>query len=1546
MTLKEVLTLLADQNAGLTRKNLYLILFEPEQQDISDQKIKNIFYNRSIDACIFNELCSDNGFLLFGQRIQEKYFRTTGNGQAIYDCLRSLVQDDPYLPQKHKMELLSFCNPDDLESLSRFIALCILCANNNTIQEKAGFTAGNGRDYGINLHTYIHCLPTPLEFRLWKASQRDLLRSRMEGHRFSSFNIIQTLLPKGYMAAPRFDAKGTVEGGPPRRVIEICHNSTEHIAVVGDGGIGKTTFLHQIMLDEYMEEICGSTNEYRPATYKSGRPIPFFIELNLCPANIRQWHNGSLQKSNFITRYMGQLLEGHLSLTEVMDETLVSIEKELQRFPEDGTPRYLLLLDGFNEVRSSEGHSIRSELSNEISVLGSYPNVRIITTSRETQAAYFAATFKNVRLVGLEDDDILSYLRECGTDETKTRLVNANKGLMECLRIPLNLCMFCAGAGHASLPETQGEIFYNFFHRDSSFYNIRRRANDTRTNTMDERQTAFILDFILPFIGWSLENGDVFSASSKAVYSMIGTCITLIETAVSGLDAIPYRDFEYSPLVLLQAASSFRRMGKDIERQILDCIHGYLGILYLRQSDSGNYTERNRYLFCHHQFRDYFSAMWDIQMLSLLPCISIHPQSDSLSVSGYNDVIAGYVNGAFWSNSKVNLISQILTEHHNRPFFENKSARWILPKATTDEQRTLENALNFCRDLVKNGADCHFLLQNILSAMTAGRGELSGADLHGLDFKSCNFFNVRCSRTGKCNTLAADFRDCHLYEECFEPEGHMDIVIEFLYRGRFCYTLDRVGCIKCWDVLSGKLEFELECDDPCGLHDNSPSGFLKLSPDHKWLAAKIQNSTQKGIETGVNLIELDMQGYVSTKHRIAFAPGKHKSLDAVFFAGDSKSVLLLCDKSVIYCYGLDDTVPLYSRKQEVLVEGTILYTPDSRSPILAFTGDYDPSEWMDWYTETYLEDSNDDAPDNDAIPEQEPAITCHIYELACDSDQYRELYCFTGMDGTPPTAEYIPDLGGFLIFNYGKMRIEFFDCTDGTVTEMFRDIVCTNSIPPAHFHLHEAHHGECYIMYPDVCYLVDLEHPDSSGIIMKYFIDGVAKLLPEGNTADELYFRTGVRPANGRFIVTNDNFIYEWDSENDFLLPRYNVVYYEVSNLIVDSGHDAFILVHQNNGLSIFGGDDIMLKNSITFHEEGYNLTMSSLEPENRILALTFSRPDHEKILLLDLVSGKQRYCFSTREPGETILGFCFNRNGKYLLIVTQYACHEYELSCDQLWTVASANTEERCVGGSYLGDDIEVAIVPHRRKNEATTTSRCIRYRRGLYKGTIRYTPQDYYLLPELSGDMYHGFVFQSYDYGIEGTADENGMQDFWVTRGFFYPPKKGVIDFSLPALTYYSANGTPRQKVREIIPFQMVYFRHTHVLRQRYKQYDTGSYVSYAYLDEDAGQAVFMENLQNLFYCSDYRNTSYEEIWSEYERGIGSYNGTACWSFIIPWSQDRLVCCYENFQLAVLNAKNGEELELIDYTPGMAVYGCDFRHAVIEGELKEELRRNGGRM
>lgn len=217
----------------------------------------------------------------------------------------------------------------------------------------------------------------------------------------------------------------------------------------------------------------------------------------------------------------------------------------------------------------------------------------------------------------------------------------------------------------------------------------------------------------------------------------------------------------------------------------------------------------------------------------------------------------------------------------------------------------------------------------------------------------------------------------------------------------------------------------------------------------------------------------------------------------------------------------------------MLVQGTILHRPDTHSPILGFTGDYDPLEWKDWYPENYLENGAEDADaEDDMIENNEAPIACCIYEFSYDSGMCSELNCFTGMDGTSLIAEYIPYINGFSLFNYNRMQMELFDCGDGSITPVFPEITEAYNMPPSHFHPHAHHPEECYIMYPHACYLVDPDHPDSSGTKMEYYVDKTAKLLPEGNVADKPHFRTSVSPVDGRFIVIDDRFIYEWDSEH------------------------------------------------------------------------------------------------------------------------------------------------------------------------------------------------------------------------------------------------------------------------------------------------------------------------------------------------------------------------------------------------------------------------------
>ena len=405
--------------------------------------------------------------------------------------MKALILDCPYLPQQHKKQLLGSCNPDIRFQLARFIAACILCGSyhSSMLQSKE---AHNRYGLSLNFMNLDHEEKQfPLQQRIWEAEQRAFLFSHKEGSRFFDLNIIERLLPHGYITKNTFLLRARTTDGEIRPLMDIYKdNPRQDIAVTGEGGIGKTTFLQQLLEEEFWDD------NKRPSIYKSGRPVPIFIELKQCPSQIQDWYEEHRQKTNFITRYIGQLLENHRFLDNVSATTLESIEMELQRIPEDGNPQYLLLLDGFNEISvtgKGNTYSCRSMLSNEISIIhNDYANVRIIATSRETQAAYFTSSFQNIYLTGLEENDIREHLELQNFSDTSIGITMAMKPLVKCLKVPLFLCMFCYEHPEdgVRLPETPGEILYNFFHGNSTFYNARKRAADTHTNPLNEWDTA------------------------------------------------------------------------------------------------------------------------------------------------------------------------------------------------------------------------------------------------------------------------------------------------------------------------------------------------------------------------------------------------------------------------------------------------------------------------------------------------------------------------------------------------------------------------------------------------------------------------------------------------------------------------------------------------------------------------------------------------------------------------------------------------------------------------------------------------------------------------------------------------------------------------------------------------------------------------------------------------------------------------------------------------------------------------------------------------
>lgn len=1557
MLLKDVLRVLQEQvnSIGITNLKLYVMLFTDASYDdagIYTDDAKKCFSNRGLPGDISHKYCNEEGFLKLVNAIQHKYLPLIHQRQYVYDQLKELVENCEYLPASHKKTILVSVSPDNSYQLSRFIVACLLCASYQSNQlsiKKKDKSYAFGLEF-MNLDCQI--LSFPLSERIWKGSQRAFLQSHTEGSRFHDLNIIERLLPKGYVSEKIFKLRGKDEEGDIRSLKDICSEDNSDIAVMGEGGIGKTTFLQQLLEDEFWN------NNKESAKYRTGRPVPIFIELRRCPAMIKDWYEDQYKKTNFITRYIGQMIENHCSLDAVSPETLLSIEKELQRVSSNGSPQYLLLLDGFNEVSISgkgTSQSCRALLSNEIMILHGqeYPNVRIIATSRETQSAYFTSSFRNVNLIGLEEEDIKEHLKECNFSEAAIGFTLSSKELVKCLRIPLFLCIFsCENqADLPFLPETRGEILYSFFHRNSFFYNTRSHAEDTHTNPLDKYQTALVLDFILPYVGWVMEHQDIFSLSEAQLIQAIQEGMNMIEHMVLSADSIPYDDFSYSLELLNITFYSLIQIEK-YEQKIIACAFDYLGLLYQYNEPEKNFRERRQYAFIHHYFRDYFSAILDIQFLRMLPAVDIN---EFMGLSSDSHTYNYFLNSHYWNQGEKELISEVLMEHHNKSILDSRTKNWYLPNFVTDEQRVLTDAISFCRKYGMAYA-LHYLLHNILMAIVYGRQELSGMDLSGLNFKHCNIFSVPCSKKGDTDTLAARFDHSILPDYFFEPEDHVGSIEEYAYSGHHCFTLDDSGIIKCWDIFSGCIEYILQSGAPNGPYDYSPNGLMKISFDGHGLAAKVYHNEENDHTGCIYVFNLQQP----ENPPIILQPEEPgRTITSFSFTFDNQSILYLSDRHNLYCFDIKSGKELYSQYFQDFMKQTDLYAESAFSTIYAFSGGYACFDCSDLYLEfededTVLDEYTPDDMDNaEGDDEDETSIPVLCTLLKCDAASGKTvlLYNFTGEPGTSPVARYFPVLDCFILFNEQTHCLERFSCSTGTSEPVWRDITMENNdYTPASIQYCPENPRQCYIIYPDCCYHVDLISYQQNGILMKYNVSALNKLVNDDEGMEELIFYANLIPTCNRFIVRNSENTYEWDTANDTLRRRYNTALYDARDLLLDKIHHLAIFVHQFNGVFIFSGEITpKLINAFCYPNAEYYVSGCAYHENTMVLALMFSKASHEYVEIINIGTGKREIIYSTLLAHDTLESVQFHPSGNYLLITLGTKCLEYNFKNSKILLVKETGANELFINGSYTNDTeplIEIAVVEHFKYEDTRVDPHCDYYKVvNRSSNNITYTLDWRYYMPTLTQEIAKDFLHYNYDIGEGGSYTKNEYQTYWCTQGFFLHDYPSDPDFQ--DIQCIKFNGKRLKKIiKKFDKLQMIYCRHEFALANKYRT-ETNSN-SYVYCSDDFSEVIQLQYHRDIQYWHDLLTDSpyFEKYVYDNGKNTSDDLSYAYVDMLIPWNSDSVLACYEQYNLMQLKKSGHGQSIQIPYTPGICIMNCSFYNVKVNDELLEIIKCNGGKI
>ena len=676
------------------------------------------------------------------------------------------------------------------------------------------------------------------------ASREDYMDSRKPGSRFANLNILSHLLPHGYVITNLAGYGKTDEDIDCPLEFLLDKYAEQNIALIGEGGIGKTTFLLKIMERFHQSE----TQEHTP--------IPIFIELNRCPAKIGEWYSEKSNKTNFITRYIAAQSEMY-ALDNVHEAILKSIENEFRKPTQ--TPEYWLLLDGINEVSRSAaidkngnttGSFIRDMLNTEIKALMTYPNVRVITASRKNELAFFTGDVKNIELTGVKQKDIVEHLRINGYQEPDINYILSQRKLVDCLRIPLFLCMFTISeTGIEYPPLTRGEILNGFFNKKQSIYSQKGIMERIIGQSAFDRTLAlFVIDFTLPHIGFFMESDGLFFMSRDEVIQAIDEFLstTVIDDDIPTLwskTVEVFPDYENATYTMNDLRTSLEKIGAE---SILDFIVNTLGIMY-----RGKNLE---YSFIHHHIRDYFAGLHEIQRIKMAAAFYnsyiSDDDTDALYKAYYSLSLAW---GTIWNESKRVFVGEILSEHRNTPEV-NAAGKWEIPAPIFPEQTLFRTVMDI---FVNIDESSNRGMINIAGTMKAVRRNLAGVDFSGLDMRECRLHGIPLSVGRNENRLTALFTDAEISQETFEMEGHLEKILEFSYsyEGEYIFTISSDGTVKQWETDTGRCvnTIRLKKHDP-NESDNLAQSFIVLSngDDSFLTCAYSQDLAQNGVACNIH----------------------------------------------------------------------------------------------------------------------------------------------------------------------------------------------------------------------------------------------------------------------------------------------------------------------------------------------------------------------------------------------------------------------------------------------------------------------------------------------------------------------------------------------------------------------------------------------------------------------------------------------------------------------------------------------------------------------
>ncbi|MCB0636372.1 MAG: NACHT domain-containing protein, partial [Lewinella sp.] len=565
------------------------------------------------------------------------------------------------------------------------------------------------------------------------------------GGRFQHLRIEEAILSgiadHHHAGRPLIEEEITLEDqsyGLERVLPRLWAKDCPHAVITGAGGMGKTVSLLRLW-------------EYWAGTDDANSPVPIFIQLN-------EFNNQP--EKDFIRRYIRRHY-GDVDLDVLLKASSGAAEG----------PQLILLLDGFNEVTATN-----TELLLEINRLKAredYPGVQLILSSRTDMRNTFQwQAFQLLELRPLEDARIKAYLGEDLPD---------NARLLELLRNPMMLSLHAAQSGLPARYHAKGLLKTEVTSTGELLYNVeaiqRIKIEDHyATSTADQAYHRFILEHLLPFVGWEMQQLGVFFLARKGQPDEAPGLPDILRRGLEYLLTDDFFDtFEFfsDHLEEDRFPDNARRLFASVVQQVM------IQELAILSRDGENYR------FLHQHYRDYFAAR--------------HVQNE-IAKSLATGRLPVVLKAAPLDYYVRHLLGELEGEHRSQMEWRAGEKRWQWSQGRFFLDNHLARLLDRCRGIY--GQDqLGYTIWNLLTIWKEQRGELSGGDWSRLRFQEFSFNGLRVARPG----LVASFSGGQGQQENWFARGHAGSVNSVAYSpdGRCIITGSDDDTAKVWDAQTG-----------------------------------------------------------------------------------------------------------------------------------------------------------------------------------------------------------------------------------------------------------------------------------------------------------------------------------------------------------------------------------------------------------------------------------------------------------------------------------------------------------------------------------------------------------------------------------------------------------------------------------------------------------------------------------------------------------------------------------------------------------------------